>query len=375
MGNMVDFHTAPIDVVKVGFVGLGSRGLAALERYTRIEGVRIVAICDTYPNRVKDAGRYLDYSKGVSEYDGSEGWKRLCSNPAVDLVYICTDWQSHTEIACYAMKCGRHVAVEVPAATTLDECRRLVLTAEQTRRHCIMLENCIYDVFEAATFGMVRDGMFGEIYLAEGGYIHNLKYLNKWRADFNKLSKGDNYPTHGFGPICRLLGIHRTDTLHCLTSYKTHMPDGDHIVSIIKTRKGKTIILQHNIHAARPYSRLYQFTGEKGFAVKYPEYRISLLPDSDSWISDGELSELIDRYTPDYYEQVRKIMPSDAEPRRLMDYVMDSRLVYCLRNGLPLDMDVYDAAEWSSIIELSHLSIENASQTMMFPDFLPQDNP
>ena len=370
MENMVGFRVAPIDVVQIGFVGLGSRGMAAVERYTHIDGVRIVAVCDTSQDRIKDVRSILDYSKGVSEYCGDDGWRRLCSNPAVDLVYVCTDWQSHAEIACYAMECGHHVAVEVPAATTLEECGRLVATAERTRRHCMMLENCIYDVFEAATFNMVRDGVFGDIYHAEGGYIHNLKYLNKWRADFNRLSRGDNYPTHGFGPICRLLGIHKTDFLYSLTAYDTPVPGGNHIVSVIKTKKGKTIILQHNIHAARPYSRLYQFTGDKGFAAKYPEYKVSLLPDSDTWISDDKLAELISRYTPDYYERVREIIPADTEPRRFMDYAMDYRLVHCLRSGLPLDMDVYDAAEWSAIIELSHRSIENSSQTMMFPNFL-----
>ena len=367
---MKGFKTSPLDTVKVGFIGLGYRGMLALERYTRIEGSRIAAICDGDPERIRAAKSLVDYSNGVSEYSGPEGWMRLCENPGIDIVYICTDWQSHTDIACYAMEQGRHVAVEVPAATSIDECWRLVHTAERTRRHCMMLENCIYDLFEMATYNMVRNGLFGEIYHAEGGYIHNIPQLNDWRVDFNKGRKGDNYPTHGFGPLCRVLDIHRTDFLDTITSFNTSAGNDRHTISIIRTKKGRSMILQHNIHAARPYSRMYQFTGEKGFASKYPVEKIAMMPDTDSWLTEEKACALIEEYTPDYYGQVRKIFPKDQEAKRFMDHAMDYRLVHCLRNGLPLDMDVYDAAEWSCISELSHISISNGSVPVPFPDFL-----
>lgn len=370
MKSMTGFSVSPIETVRVGFIGLGYRGLLAVRRYACLDGVSIAAVCDEDGERVEAAGAVTDSSGPVREFVGADGWKRLCEDPDIDLVYICTDWQSHTDIACYAMECGRHVAVEVPAATSVEECRRLVNTSERTRRHCMMLENCIYDVFEMATFNMVQDGIFGDVYQAEGGYIHNIPQLNEWRVEFNKDRKGDNYPTHGFGPLCRLMGIHRTDNLHTVTSFHTPGPGGGHVVSVIHTVKGKTMILQHNIHAARPYSRLYQFTGEKGYAAKYPVEKIAMLPDSESWMPDDEVSALVEKYLPQYYAEVKKIMPSGLEPKRFMDYVMDYRLIYCLRNGLPLDMDVYDAAEWSCISELSHISIEKGSVPVKFPDFL-----
>ncbi|HPH53366.1 MAG TPA: glycosyl hydrolase, partial [Bacteroidales bacterium] len=52
-----------------------------------------------------------------------------------------------------------------------------------------------------------------------------------------------------------------------------------------------------------------------------------------------------------------------------MDFIMDYRLIYCLRNGLPLDQDVYDLAEWSCLIELSRISIESGSMPVAVPDF------
>lgn len=359
---LIDFTVSPLDVVRIGFIGLGSRGLAALERYTRIEGARIAAVGDMNPDTVSKVAVRFD---GVSRYSGKDAWKRICEDTSLDLIYICTDWVSHTEIACYAMECGRHVAVEVPAATSVDEAMQLVKTAERTRRHCLMLENCIYDVFEDATCNMAQDGLFGEIYHAEGGYIHNLLYQPDWRVTFNKTHKGDNYPTHGLGPICRLLEINRNDSLYSIVSTGYTAPDGNHTVSLIRTTKGKSIILQHNIHAVRPYSRLYQFNGEKGHASKYPSPCMSF--SSDSYLSADEVASLVKKYEPAYAREVRSIMPEGIEERRYMDYAMDYRLIHCLRNGLPLDMSVYDAAIWSCVIELSHLSIENGSQPVLFP--------
>lgn len=360
---MIGYADAPMGQVRVGLIGLGNRGQAAYERYANIPGAVIAAVCDC------DSDRVLPDMHLVRVYGGVDGWRELCSDPTIDLVYICTDWLSHADIACYAMECGKHVAVEVPAATSVEECRRLVHTAETYRRHCMMLENCIYDLFEASTFNMVRAGLFGEIYHAEGGYIHNLQYLAEWREQFNKDRVGDNYPTHGFGPLCRLLDIHRADYLLDITSFRTPTPDGGHIISVIRTKKGKSIILQHNISAARPYTRLYQFTGTKGFASKYPSPAMAFLPDADTWLTENEVASLIETYRPEYYEAVRALMPEAADQRRYMDYAMDYRLIHCLQNGLPLDMDVYDAAEWSCISELSHISIENGSIPVSFPNF------
>ena len=364
---LIDFAVSPIEVVKIGLVGLGGRGIAAVQRLLRIEGAKLSAVCDCNEEAFLRARNLLGYDGGVCEYSGAGSWKQMCENPSLDLIYICTDWQSHAEIACYAMSCGKHVAVEVPAATSVDEAVRLVRTAEMTRRHCLMLENCIYDVFEDATFNMVKAGVFGEIYHAEGGYIHNLSYQPDWRYAFNQEHKGDNYPTHGLGPVCRILGVNRDDSLYSIVSTACPTSDGNHTVSLIRTKKGKSIVLQHNIHAARPYSRQYLFNGEKGHASKYPVPCFSL--SSDSYLGVDEIDALIKQYEPEYSQKVRSIMPEGVEERRYMDYAMDYRLIYCLRNGLPLDMSVYDAAIWSCVIELSHISIENGSQPLLFPEF------
>jgi predicted dehydrogenase len=193
-------------------------------------------------------------------------------------------------MAVYAMEQGKHVAIEVPAATSIEECWQLVNTAEKTQRHCMMLENCVYDFFELTTLNMAQHGLFGEVIHAEGAYIHNLDpywkgYYEGWRYHFNKVNRGDVYPTHGLGPACQVLNIHRGDKMNTLISMdtkafnglkvaeqhgETGYTNGDHTFTLIQTEKGKVIEIQHNVVTPRPYNRMYQVEGTEGFANKYP---------------------------------------------------------------------------------------------------------
>ena len=198
----------PIETVKVAFVGVGGRGAAAVRRFTRLEGVKIIAFCDENPARVEKCQGILEKAglPKAAEYVGSEAYKDLCKNEDVDLVYIATDWLDHVPVALCAMENGHHAAIEVPSAMTIKDCWDLVDMSERTRLHCSILENCCYDFFEMATLNMAQQGLFGEVYHAEGAYIHYLAedwdHSEVWRIDYNMTHRGDNYPTHGFGPVC-----------------------------------------------------------------------------------------------------------------------------------------------------------------------------
>ena len=74
-----------------------------------------------------------------------------------------------------AMKNGKHTATEVPAAMTVDDCWAIVEAAEKHQKHCVLMENCNYDRMEMMVYNMVRQGLFGEILHAEGGYLHDLR--------------------------------------------------------------------------------------------------------------------------------------------------------------------------------------------------------
>lgn len=402
--DMLLFAADPIDTVRTGFIGLGMRGPDAVRRFTYIDGAKVVALCDLEADRVAKSQEILAGrgKPAAAEYSGEDGWKQLCERDDIDLVYICTNWQTHVEMAVYAMECGKHVAVEVPAAMSVAECWRLVDTSERTRKHCMMLENCVYDFFELTCLNMAQQGLFGEVLHAEGAYIHNLEpfwdyYHDNWRLDFNQKHSGDVYATHGFGPDCQVLNIHRGDKLEYLVSMDTKsvvglevakekmgvdtFANGDQTSTLVKTRNGKTILVQHNVYTPRPYDRMYQLVGTKGFADKYPNSAFAFEPDqiADAAAEYDNLSshsyvprEVRDSLMAKYKHPIAR----EIEEKALevgghggMDFIMDYRLVWCLRNGKPLDMDVYDAAEWSCLGELTAASIANGSKPVKIPDF------
>ena len=402
--DMLLFAADPIDTVRTGFIGLGMRGPDAVRRFTYIDGAKVVALCDLEADRVARSQEILAGrgKPAAAEYSGEDGWKQLCERDDIDLVYICTNWQTHVDMAVYAMECGKHVAVEVPAAMSVAECWRLVDTSERTRKHCMMLENCVYDFFELTCLNMAQQGLFGEVLHAEGAYIHNLEpfwdyYHNNWRLDFNQKHSGDVYATHGFGPDCQVLNIHRGDKLEYLVSMDTKsvvglevakekmgvdtFANGDQTSTLVKTRNGKTVLIQHNVYTPRPYDRMYQLVGTKGFADKYPNSAFAFEPDqiADAAAEYDNLSshsyvprEVRDSLMAKYKHPIAKEIEEKAREvggHGGMDFIMDYRLVWCLRNGKPLDMDVYDAAEWSCLGELTAASIANGSKPVKIPDF------
>ena len=405
--HVLGLVTEPLDTVRVGFVGLGMRGPGAVYRFTHIPGVKIVALCDVEADRVTSAQNILKEA-GLPEaasYSGStEAYKEMCERDDIDLVYVATDWVHHAPVALYAMEHGKHAAIEVPAAMTLDEIWKLIDTSERTRRHCMQLENCVYDFFELTTLNMAQHGVFGEILHVEGSYIHNLSdfwdsYWNNWRLEFNQNNRGDVYPTHGFGPACQLLDIHRGDRLKTLVAMDTKavtgprcveertgekcesFKNGDHTLTMLTTENGKTMLIEHNVMTPRPYSRMYQLTGTDGFANKYPVEQYCLRPgdnapkevNHENLTAHGAVSEEMKAQLMGLYKHpIHKELEAKAKTvggHGGMDFIMDYRLVYCLRNGLPLDMDVYDLAEWCSLVELSRISLENGNMPVAVPDF------
>ncbi len=397
--NMSGYAAPKIDKVRIGFIGLGMRGPGAVDRISFIDGVEIKALCDKDPARASKAQEILQ-KKGLpkaKEYSGEEGWKAMINNEDLDLVYICTPWNFHTPMAVYAMEHGKHAASEVPIAVTLDECWQLVETSERTKKHCMMLENCCYDFFEMLTLNMARNGLLGEVVHAEGAYIHDLRDLNfsktgyadMWRLKQN-YRNGSLYPTHGLGPIAQCMNINRGDKMSHLTSMSTNdfmMADmakekaandpfynefvgksyrGNMNTTLIHTDLGKTIMVQHDVTTPRPYSRIHLVSGTKGVASKYPApEKIAF---GHSWLKEEELKEVYAKHTPPIIKHVGE-MAKKIGGHGGMDFIMDWRLIDCLRNGLPLDQDIYDGALWSSIAPISERSVAKKSRSVDIPDF------
>jgi predicted dehydrogenase len=406
--DVLELRCEPIPTVRIAFIGLGMRGPDAVERMTHIDGVEIVALCDVLEKNVNKVNKMLE-SKGLPKaqefYGDEEVWRQVTALPNVDLIYVATDWKHHVPIGIQAMKDGKHVAIEVPSALTLDDIWALINTSEQTRKHCIQLENCVYDFFELTTLNMVQQGLLGEIIHGEGAYIHGLQpywdqYWNDWRMDYNRTHRGDVYPTHGIGPVCLAMNIHRGDKLNFLVSVDTKaignpaflkekrgeevtgFRNGDHTSTLIRTEKGKSILIEHNVTSPRPYSRMFQLTGTTGFANKYPVEGYALDQARIDPEAAGDYQNLTaHRFLPrevkeammeKYKHPIAKNIEEKAKTvggHGGMDFIMDYRLIYCLQKGLPLDMDVYDLAEWCAVIPLSEISLDNHSMPVLIPDF------
>lgn len=407
--DVIELTTPKLETVRVGFIGLGMRGPGAVQRFMHIPGVQIVALCDLIPEQVEKSQKNLK-NAGLPEaatYSGSEdAWKKLCDRDDIDLVYIATDWKNHADMGVYAMEQGKHVAIEVPAAMTLDEIWKLINTSEKTRKHCMQLENCVYDFFELTTLNMAQQGVMGEVLHVEGAYIHNLEdfwtaYWNNWRMDYNQEHRGDVYATHGMGPACQVLNIHRGDRMKTLVAMDTkavngpayvkkqtgkevkNFQNGDQTTTLIRTENERTMLIQHNVMTPRPYSRMYQVVGTEGYASKYPIEEYCLrpsqmdakdVPNHENLNAHGSVptevkKALMAKYKSPILDQELEETAKKVGGHGGMDYLMDYRLVYCLRNGLPLDMDVYDLAEWCCMAELTRLSIENNSAPVAVPDF------
>ena len=407
--TMLQFAAEPIADVGIGVVGLGDRGSGAVHRLSFVPGSHVAAICDVEPDRAEKNLKVLE-SRGMTAkvYAGDEEvYKQLCEDPDVDLVYICTDWVHHVPVALYAMEHGKHVALEVPSAETLQACWDLVNTSERTRKHCMILENCCYDFFELTALTMAQQGVFGDIIHVEGSYHHNLDpfwggYWHNWRLDFNQKHRGDLYPTHGFGPIAQALNIHRGDRLTTLVAMDTDafngpkhveahtgkpctdFQNGDETMTMIRTAKGKSILIEHDVMTPRPYDRMYQLVGTDGYAAKYPIGQVCLRSEGAEnvdyenlgyeMVYQGQaLDELMAKYRNPILTPELEALAKEVGGHGGMDFIMDYRLVYCLNNGLPLDMDVYDLAEWCCVTELSRISIENGCVPVEIPDFTRGD--
>ena len=411
-GMMTTYHDKPLRNLRVGVVGLG-RGQAGISGFTLVPGGYIAAICDINAARRERTLKYLAGKKAPTPKiygdKGPEDWKRMCEDPEIDLIYNSTPWQLHVPIALYAMEHGKHVVTEVPSAFTVEECWKLVETSERTQRHCMQLENCCYGENEMLAFNLVHLGLLGEISHGEGAYIHDLRtsnynkwneetgsggYWDYWRLRHNAVHGGNQYPTHGLGPICLDMDINRGDRFDFLVSVDSkqagfeevgkglHSDDpwrsglkvkmGDMNTSIIKTVMGRTIMVQHNVGTAHPYSRLNLIQGTRGVLQDYP-LRIAIEESLGKGVhafDEKKTQEIRQKYKHPLWktrDEIAKRMPVTGHGG--MDFLMILRLSFCLQNGLPLDMNVYDLASWCCLCELTEKSADNRGRSMDIPDF------
>jgi len=397
-GSMIGVPFAPVGSVRFGVIGSGGRGRSMMFEMLSLENAEIRAICDvnrdaalTAQGMVEKAGK-----KAPEVYTGGEqDFENLVKRDDLDFIYVATPWNWHVPMAVAALRAGKHVGVEVPVATTVEDCWTIVHESEKARRHCMIMENCCYGYNELMVLNMVRDGLLGDLVHGEAAYIHDLReelLSNRgeglWRWKPHTKQNGNLYPTHGLGPVANYMGVNRGDRFDYLVSVSSLQKgleqyrdaheqideakknakfiEGDMNTSVIRTVNGRTIMLQHDVVNARPYDRINLISGTKGVFRDYPP---RIYVDGQA---GGESFTSVDSYKPKYEHRLWKTYGETA--RKLgghdgMDFVMLSRLVECMREGLPPDMDVYDAASWSAPAGLSQESVARGGAPMKFPDF------
>jgi hypothetical protein len=396
--TMVGVKFEPREIVRVGIVGVGLRGTSVLSEFLAIDKVVVNAVCDVVKEKCQRAAQLVEKTgqKPPAIYsEGERDFERLSARDDLDFIYIATPWEWHVPQVLAALKEGKHVGTEVPAAYTLEDCWNIVEASERARRHCLIMENCCYDHSETTVLNMVRAGMLGDLVHGECAYNHDLREIlfeNKdeglWRRRHHTLRDSNLYPTHGLGPMAMYMDINRGDRFDQIVSMssthlglesyrKDHVPagdpkwkeiykTGDYNTSIIKTARGRTIMLQHNVSTPRPYDRINLIQGTKGIFRDYPP-RI-FLEGQEGGHTWGALDKYKDKYESPLWknqgEMARKLGGHGG-----MDYLMCYRLVQCMREGLEPDIDVYDAAAWSAPGPLSQMSVAKGSMPVKFPDF------
>lgn len=412
-GAMQGFALPPMKRVRVAVIGLGLRGTPAVHRIAMLPGVEIVAICDKKDVRIEENLAWFRKrgQKLPMTFNGVEGWKAVCDWDDVDVVYIVTPWDLHAPIALRAMRNGKVALVEVPGARTVDECWELVETSEKTRIPCMMLENACYGEIELLGYNLARFGLLGEIVHSECAYIHDLRMIccskefgeSEWRHNEQLRHKGNLYPTHGLGPVCMCMNINRGDRFDYLVSLESNqvnferyirevMPAddprrkdriemGDMNTTLIKTALGKSIMVQHDVSSPRPYSRLNLMSGTKGifWGMPWRPHGISLSTlkigfeercgeGIHNFLSDEKTNEIREQHKHSLWKKVGEIAKK-VGGHGGQDFIMDLRWAYCLQNGIPLDIDVYDLAAMSCLCELTEKSVRNKSRPYDIPDF------
>jgi hypothetical protein len=414
---MQDYALKPMNRIRVGFVGIGSRGTGAVHRVSMLPGVDIVALCDKKPERVALNQNWLKANKYPivpKSYVGEEAYKSLCDFGDCDVIYCATPWDLHQPVALRALLGGKIALVEVTSALTVDECWELVEASEKFRLPCMQLENCCYGEMELLGLHLAKLGMLGEIVHGEGAYIHDLRRVCstrrdkggewEWRYGENMKHKGNRYPTHGLLPIMQAMDINRGDRFDYLVSLESNqancehyrryamatddprkndpvMQMGDMNTTLIKTKIGRSIMVQHDVSSPRPYTRINLLSGTKGIWWGMPWRTYESEPTVfkvgfENEVGKGvrkfmmhdEAEALRAQYAHPLWKSVGKIAQK-VGGHGGMDFIMDLRWAYCLQNGLPLDMDVYDLASSSCLCELTEISVRNRSKAIDIPDF------
>ena len=382
--------------VRIGVIGTGNRGTGHVNTLLSIEGVEIVAVCDLEESKAENAanncvnaGRKRPEIYSRDKY----AFKKVLDREKLDAVIIATYWDSHTEIALHAMNNGIYPGIEVPAALTVDDTWQLVETSQKTGIPCMMLENWSFRQDNLALLNMKRLGMFGDIVHCHCAHSHDCidhwffdseTGEQRWPAEYLLKYNRDQYPTHSVGPIISWMDINRGDIFTEIFSTATaskgintyfkrkfgedhpnaklNYRQGDIVTSLLKTKMGKTLVINYDMQLPRPYSNRWLLEGTKGVydEEKGSIYMIDKSPEYHIWEPWKPYEE---KYNHKWWQA-----DLSSQSHGGTDYIMMNQFIEAVKVKGPTPIDVYDSAVMTAIVEISGISIAK-NAPVPFPDF------
>ncbi|HWQ53698.1 MAG TPA: Gfo/Idh/MocA family oxidoreductase [Bryobacteraceae bacterium] len=382
--------------VRIGSIGTGNRGSSLMRVAMRLDA-QVKALCDPDPAALERAQAMVEKAGQPKPegYSGPEDFRRLVARDDLDAVLIATPWEFHTPIAVAAMKAGKYVGVEVPAAQTVEQCWELVNTSEQTGVPCMMLENWSFRRDNLAVLNMIRQGLMGEIVHCHCAHSHNCIYWYfdkqgnpRWSGNWLLKRNADQYPTHSLGPVLSWMDINTGDSLKYLTATASRSlgmnrdfarrlgPDhpaakrrymqGDIVTSVVKTEKGNTIVINNDMQLPRPYDNRWEIQGTEGLynEQRNSVYLLNRSPKYEEWEPFGPYQE---KYEHRWWQEIRSLPPDVGHGGT--DYLELREFLNAVRNRTKPPIDVYDSAVMSVVVALSAQSIANGSAPVPCPDF------
>ena len=386
-------NSGPEKTVRFGFIGTGGRGRGLMHNILSIEGVKITAVCDIDPKALEAAQKIVT-GKGQAKpegYLGETDYEKLVQRDDVDAIIIASPWDLHTPMAVAGMKAGKYTCVEVPAAYTLEEHWELIDTYEKTGTECMMMENWSFRPDNLAVLNMIRAGLLGTMSHAHCAYSHDCIdhwYFDRetgndrWGARYLLEHNRNQYPTHQQGPVISWMNINCGDYYDTITStatncfsineyFKRRFPghpngdrkykQGDIVTTVVRTKLGKTIVINFDMQSPRPYDNRWTVQGTKGI---YNEQRNSVYltgvsPKYHDW-------EPFPPYQDKYQNKFAKDIFGGHGGA---DGIMLNQIVKAVKNQTKLPLSLYDGVLMSSIGPLSEMSIANGSKSIEVPDF------
>ncbi|MHC4122026.1 MAG: Gfo/Idh/MocA family oxidoreductase [Planctomycetota bacterium] len=384
--------------IRIGIIGVGGRGQSLMRVALKMENVLIPAVCDINKKCVEQSQHWIAEAgqpkpEGYSKDEYS--YKKLLERDDLDAVIIATYWQWHTPMAVDAMKAGKYVGVEVPAAYTLEECWQLVNTYEQTKVPCMMLENWSFRSDNLAVLNMIRKGLLGKIVHCHCAHSHDCidhwffdhqTGKDRWPAKYLVNHNRDQYPTHQLGPVVSWMDIGCGDYFDYITSTATDCfginehfirkfgPDhpnakrkyaqGDIVTTVVKTKKGKTIVINYDMQLPRPYDNRWLIQGTCGIynEQRNAVYIVDQSPEYHQW-------EPFPPYHEKYKHSWWKNLSKDAQGHGGTDELELTVFFDAVRNKTQTPLDVYDSVIMSVTGPLSEESIAKGSVPVKVPDF------